>query len=180
LPSRKAISLRARSISLRRRWRSASKFTTPSRRTNTSPLGVVAIAEPAGRAPSRETVMAARARLPITAPLLSSAAATAGLAGLTVTASSSAGEIRLSLRTVRIALTKSRTGAISRSASGSRPLRVALGNGAIMMDSPVWGRRCQSSSEMNGMNGWSSRRVASSVSTRVCWVTAFASGLSDW
>ncbi len=131
--------------------------------------------------------MAARARLPITARLLSSAAATAGAAGLTVTASSTAGEIRLSLRTVRIALTKSSTGAISRSASGSRPLRVALGNGAIIIDlagagidSPLCGRRCQSSSEMKGMNGCSSRSVVSSVSTSVRWVTAFASGLSGW
>ena len=74
--------------------------------------------------------MAARARLPITARLLSSAAATSRPPGSTVTASSTAGEIRLSLRTVRIALTKSSTGAISRSASASLvPLAGGLGEG---------------------------------------------------
>jgi hypothetical protein len=125
-------------------------------------------------------VIAARARFPITAAPDASAAATAGPAGFTLTASSTAGEIRLSLRMVRIALTKSSTGAMSRSASGSRPLREAFGKGAIMIESPWWGSRCQSSSEMNGMNGWSSRSVASSVSTRVRWVTARAAGLSGW
>ena len=30
------------------------------------------------------------------------------------------------------------------------------------------------------MNGWSSRSVASSVSTSVRWVTARATGSSDW
>jgi len=138
---------------------------------------VAAIAELAGRAPPADTVIAARARLPITAAPSASAAVTPGLAGFTLTASSTAGEMRLSLRMVRMALTTSSTGAMRRSASGSRPLREAFGNGAIMMDlagagieSPWWGSRCHSSSEMNGMNGCSRRSVASSVSTRVRWV----------
>ena len=100
--------------------------------------------------------------------------------GRTVTSSSAAGEIRLSLRTVRIALTTAMTGAISRSAAASRPLRPAFGKGATMIDSPSWGSRCQISSEMKGMNACSSRSVASSVSISVRWVTARAIGSSVW
>ena len=66
-------------------------------------------------------------------------------------------------------------------------MREALGNAAIIMDlagagidSPWCGSRCHSSSEMNGMKGWRSRSVASSVSTSVRWVTARAAGLSGW
>ena len=102
-----------------------------------------------------------------------SALAVAG-EGRTVTSSSAAGEIRLSLRTVRIALTTAMTGAISRSAAASRPLRPAFGKAAITMDraasgadGPSWGRRCQISSEMKGMNGWRSRSIVSRVSTSV-------------
>ena len=98
-------------------------------------------------------------------------------------ASSTAGGMRLSLRMVRIALTMAITASIHASASASWPLREALGKGAIMMESgPPDGRgsRCQMSSEMNGMNGCRSRRVVSSVSTRVCWVTARATASSFW
>ena len=98
--------------------------------------------------------------------------------GLIVTASSAAGGMRLSLRIARMAPTMSITGRISRSASGSRHVRLALGKGAIMMDSPRCGSRCQISSEMNGMNGCRSRSVVSSACTSVSWVTARAIGSS--
>jgi hypothetical protein len=99
---------------------------------------------------------------------------------LTVTRSSTAGEIRLSLRTARIALTTSMTGRIRASASAFRREPDARGNAATMMDSPSWGRRCQISSDRNGMNGCRSRSVTSRHSTSVRWVTARATLSSVW
>src|SRR6266516_1036847 len=177
LPSRKAISLRALSISLPRRVRSAVTSTTPCRCTNTSTPGSTTWAERGGRSAPGAIRTRARARPPMREAAASSALAVAG-EGRTVTSSSAAGEIRLSLRTVRIALTTAMTGAISRSAAASRPLRPAFGKGATMIDSPSWGSRCQISSEMKGMNACSSRSVASSVSISVRWVTARAIGSS--
>ena len=47
-----------------------------------------------------------------------------------------------------------------------------------MIEAPVCGSRCQSSSVMNGMNGWSNRSVVSSTVTRVCWVRRRWAGFS--
>jgi hypothetical protein len=131
-------------------------------------------------------VTEARAKAPISGTAARSLAAFAG-AHATVTVSSTAGEMRLSLRTVLIALTTATTGAISRSAAASLPLRSAFGKAATMMDSGDFvlpllsrGSRCQISSEMKGMKGWSRRSVASSVVARVRWVTARATGSSLW
>ena len=70
------------------------------------------------------------------------------------------------------------TAAISRSASRLRCLRATRGYGAIMIDSPLCGSRCQISSVMNGMNGCSSRSVASRTRTSVACVRARRPGLS--
>ena len=88
--------------------------------------------------------------------------------------------MRLSLRIARMALTMSITGCIFRSASAFRRASAARGKGATMMDSPWCGSRCQISSDRNGMNGWSSRSVTSRDSISVRWVTARATGSSDW
>src|SRR5438445_10735913 len=177
LPSRKAISLRALSISLPRRVRSAVTSTTPCRCTNTSTPGSTTWAERGGRSAPGAIRTRARARPPMRGAAASSALAVAG-EGRTVNSSTAAGEIRLSLLSVRKGSTNAWTGAISGSSAASRPLRPAFGKGATMIDSPSWGRRCHISSDMKGMNACSSRSVASSVSISVRWVTARAIGSS--
>ena len=95
-----------------------------------------------------------------------------------VTASVIAGDTRISPRMARIALTAPMTTAISRSAAASSSRREAVGYGAIMIESPSWGSRCQISSVMNGMAGCSSRSVVSSVVTSVCCVARRRAGSS--
>jgi hypothetical protein len=69
---------------------------------------------------------------------------------------------------LRMAVTVCISRLMARSASGLASAASARGYGATMIDSPTWGSRCQMSSVMNGMNGWSSRSVVSSTVTSVC------------
>ena len=91
------------------------------------------------------------------------------------------GGIWSSLLRFRTALTTAMIGAMAASAAGSRSRRRTRGKRAIMMlaGAPLpFGSRCQISSVMKGMKGWSRRSVVSRTSTRVACVRARAAGSS--
>ena len=138
---------------------------------------MIAIAEFRGRVARGSTANRARASVSMRVPFAMKSSPPSRL-GRSVAASVTPGAIRISPRMLRTAVTRSMTALICRSASALRCFRATRGYGAIMIDSPLCGSRCQSSSVMNGMNGCRSRSVASRTRTSVAWVRARRAGLS--